>query len=307
MRKSEKRSDLATDIPKTFRLLNRDGTFNIERKSSNLFKANDLYHSLLSSSWKTFILYLIAIYFLINTFFAVLYWLLGPGALEGASMTNPLIRFEECFFFSVQTLATIGYGKLTPISFEANMIMTVQALVGLFAIALQTGLVFARFSKPTSKVVFSNHALMQVIDGEVSLLFRVANARMNQIAEATAHVTMLITEVTKEGESYRNFHDLKLERSNSPVFALSWTIVHVIDKESPLFGKNLKELADANAEIFVNITGIDETFAQTVHARMSYVPSDILTNHRFSDIIKLTKRGKVTLDISKIHGFEPIG
>ena len=155
-------------------------------------------------------------------------------------------------------------------------------------------------------MVFSEHAVINNQDGELNLVIRIANARMNQIVEANAHVTLLKTEVTLEGETYRNIYDLKLERSNSPIFALSWTIMHPIDPHSPLKNMTLQQMIDSQVEIFVNITGIDETFAQTVYSRYSYTPKEIVFNHKFMDMIKRTKRGKVTLEIDKIHEIEPL-
>ncbi len=289
-----------------YRLLNRDGTYNIERRRSNPFFTNDLYHSLLSSSWMMFLSYILGIFLLINIAFATVYFLIGSNAIDGMVFSTPGQRWLECFFFSVQTFATIGYGKLTPKSLGTNIVVTVEALVGMFAVALQTGLVFSRFSRPTAKVVFSNNAVISNIDGQLSLIIRIANARMNQIAEASAHVVLLKNEQTTEGQSFRNFYDLELERSNSPVFSLSWTIVHPITKTSPLFNMSLEKMAEAQVEIFISVTGIDETFAQPVHSRFSYIPKDILLDFRFADMIKRTSKGHLTLEIEKIHVVEPI-
>lgn len=274
--------------------MNPDGSLRVIRKGARSSAARDLYHSLLRLSWPRFMLVLTGFYFAINLAFASGYLLCGPGALEGAS------GFMDAFFFSVQTFATIGYGRITPVGLPANLLVTFEALVGLLGVALSTGLLFARFSRPTARVRFSNRALITPHDGVNSLVFRVANERLNQVLEARVRVTLIKDEVSQEGERYRNLHDLVLEREVSPIFALSLLVVHPITPQSPLHGMTLEQLRDAHAELVVSITGTDETFSQQIHARRSYTSDEIAVDRSFADMLSRTEDGYVLVDLSKI-------
>jgi inward rectifier potassium channel len=287
------------DNNSSWRLLNRDGTFNVARRGRRVV-SHDSYHSLLSLNWQKFLLLLVFTYVVINTTFAILYVACGDGALSGISQEGFLKHFSDAFFFSVQTFSTIGYGKITPESIPANLLVTIEALTGLLSVALATGLIFARFSRPTARVLFSEVAVIDSHDATPSFIFRMANQRQNQIYEATVKVVMSISEMTKEGVRFRTFYDLKLERSMSPLFALTWTIVHPIEKDSPLFGKSKQDLIDAEVEILVTMTGLDETFSQTVHARFSYIPKEIRWNKKFADMLGRND-GLVTVDMSRMH------
>ncbi len=259
----------------------------------------DLYHFLLTTSWSRFFAIVIVGYILMNLVFAALY-LLDPGALEGGTGH----RFFDAFFFSVQTMATIGYGKMTPKTGFANILVTIEALFGLLGTAMATGLMFAKFSKPTSRVRFSKQVLIQRRDGAPTLLFRMANERSNQILEAQVHVALLLDETTKEGERLRKLRDLRLVRDTTPTFGLSWTVFHVIDEQSPLAGMSSEDLAKKNASIIVSLMGLDDTLSTTVHARQFYALEDIVFGQRFKDIITIDAEGVRTLDIGKIDETE---
>lgn len=236
-----------------------------------------------------------------NVLFALAFLLCGPGALAGADLSSESHRFFDAFFFSVQTLATIGYGRITPMGLPANFLVTFEALLGLTGLALVTGLLFARFSRPTARVTFSRMAVVNTHDEIPSLIFRIANERLNQIVEAQVTVVLSRNEVTAEGEKYRTFCDLKLERRRSPVFALTWTIVHPMDEESPLYGVSPEELLESEAELIVSLTGIDDTFSQTIHTRFSYTPQEILWDHGFADILNRTDEGLLMVDFDRLH------
>jgi inward rectifier potassium channel len=296
-----------------WRFLNHDGTFNVERvdRPTRKFYRTDLYHRFLSLSWRQFFIAVALSYFVLNVLFGLGYFAAGPSALSHSDGTPVPIhlfdRFMECFFFSVQTLATIGYGKLVPNSIISDLLVTIEAFVGLLIVALMTGLVFARFSRPTARVVFSKAAVINSHDGTPSLIFRMANLRTNQIVEAGIKVSFACNETTSEGEHYRNFYDLQLEREESSMFVLSWTVVHPIDAKSPLYGLTHEDLVERQSEILILMTGWDETFAQTIHARHSYSPDEILFNHRFTDMIHLDEdRKKLLMDVRKIHEVEAI-
>lgn len=287
------------------RYLNRDGSFNVVRPKSRGAIRQDLYHWFLTIRWSGLIATILSVYITINIIFAGLYVACGPDALSGSSWrgsTAPFTtRFMDAFFFSVQTFATIGYGKLVPNGLIPNLLVTLEALVGLLGVALATGLVYARFSRPKARLLYSNVAVITSHDKIPSLMFRMANLRMNQIVEATVTVTFVRTETTTEGESYRTFTELALERRRNPMFVLSWLVVHPITKDSPLHGLTLQDLQETNAEILVSLTGIDEVFSQTIHSRFSYAPEDLRFRHDFVDIIHRGAGGKAELDVERIH------
>jgi inward rectifier potassium channel len=289
-----------------WRLLNRNGTFNIEQKDPAGAIKSDLYHWFLTLKWKKLYAFICLGYLSINIVFALLYLACGPDALSDTAITAStpfVVRFEDAFFFSVQTFATIGYGKLVPNGLLPNLLVTLEAFVGLIGFAMATGLVFARFSRPTARVIFSNYAVINEHDKTPSLMFRLANLRANQIVEAVVSVNLSIQETTAEGETYRTFYELKLEQHRSPIFIMTWLVVHPITPDSPLFGMNDQKLRDAQAEIIVSLTGIDNSFSQSIHARFSYTPEDILWNKRFRDMVTRpsSAHAKAIVDIGKIH------
>lgn len=256
----------------------------------------DLYHRTLTAGWCGFFGIGAGLYLLANAVFALLY-LIEPGSIANAKPG----AFADAFFFSVQTMATIGYGQMAPATLYANLLMTVETGVGLMFIALTTGLVFARFSRPTARVLFSAVAVIGPYDGRPTLSVRLANERQNQILAAEVTMTLIRDEYSLEGDLRRRFHDLKLVRHRSPVFALTFTVMHEIDADSPLYGANAETLAAANAELVVTATGIDETLAQPVHARTSYLTHEILWERRFTNILGWTEDGQRAIDYRRFH------
>ena len=261
----------------------------------------DLYHVLLTMSWRRFWLQAIGIYATVNHVFAGLY-LLQPGGVSGARPGS----FLDAFFFSVETLATIGYGAMWPKSLYANLLMTAEAFCGLALTAVATGLIFARISRPTARVMFSRWAIVTEVDGAPTLLLRAANVRVNQILEAEVSLSLARGGVTREGVKYRRFVDLKPARARTPLFALTWSIMHVVDETSPLYGATRESLTADDAEIIVVLSGVDETFAQRIHARYSYLPDDIAFGRRFSDMISATPDGRRVVDYSRFHELRPL-
>jgi inward rectifier potassium channel len=235
----------------------------------------------------------------------VLFTLCGPDALTGMPATTGREQLARAFFFSVHTLPTIGYGQIVPVTLGANLLMTAQSIAGLFDLALVTGLVFARFSRPTADIVFSRRAIVAPYRGLTAFQFRIANRRRNRLVELEAkmHFTRLEGE---PGRRKRRFYDLDLERRKVTFFPLSWTLVHPIDDDSPLLGLGPEELAASEAEFLVMLTGIDETFSQTVHARSSYRPGEILWQARFDKIYQRVGRsGSLAIDLRRIHSLRP--
>ena len=281
------------------------GQLNIARDRFQWRRLVDSYHGLLSISWRRFFAFLVAFYLVVNLVFAGAYFACGRGALVGLENPSEVSRFIECFFFSVQTFATIGYGRINPSGILPNLIVTAEAFFGLLSVAMMTGLVFARFSRPTARVLFSQKALISTDDGKPVLVFRVANQRLNQISEARMNVAFLKNERNREGEWFGKLYDLKLQRDYSPMFALSWTAIHVIDEQSPLQGMGRSAWLESEAEILVSLTGVDETFAQSIRARHSYALEDVVWGGHFKDMISRTEDGKVKIDLSLLSDIVP--
>lgn len=282
------------------RLLNRDGTFNVEREGLTPFASLSLYHFLLTVSWPRFLAFVSAGFLLVNALFAAAYTALGPGALGGVTATSVGERFVKGFFFSIQTLATIGYGAVHPASMAANLVVTIEVLVGLMGLALATGLVFARFSRPTAKILFSDSALIAPYHGGTAFMFRIVNGRSNQLIEVTAQVSL-----SRRRAGRREFDQLPLERDRVTFFPLSWTVVHPITPESPLWGMTEEELLAADAEFFILLKGLDETFSQEVHARSSYKAEELVWGARFVNVFHLDREdGRLGIDITRISEIE---
>jgi inward rectifier potassium channel len=256
----------------------------------------DLYHRTLTVGWPAFFAIESMIYIVANVIFGALY-LLEPGSITAAHPGS----FADAFFFSVQTMATIGYGVMSPATFYANLLMTVETAAGLLFLALTTGLFFARFSRPTARVLFSRVAVVGPYNGMPTLSVRLANQRQNQLLAAQVTMTLVRDEVSSEGELTRRFYDLKLVRDRSPVFALSFRAMHPIDRDSPLYGMTYEKLAEQHAEIVVIASGVDETLVQPVGARTSYLPHEILWAHRFVDIFGWTEDGRRAIDYRRFH------
>jgi len=240
-------------------------------------------------------------------FFAALFVLFGPDDLLGPGIEMLGGRLSQAFFFSIQTFATIGYGQVGPNGLAANLIVTVEALVGMMYQALATGLLFARFARASAEVMFSRLAVIAPYNNGLSLQFRIANIRRNEIIEMQVQVLYSAMEPDGRGGTVRRYTQLPLERNRVVFFPLSWTIVHPIDTASPLFGKTYADLTAANAEVLVLLSGIDETFEQTVHARSSYVPDEIAWNARFvSMYLPATAGSPLAVDLKRLHQIEPI-
>jgi len=285
------------------RLLNRDGTFNVRRNDLNPFHPYNAYHTLLSQPVPRLLALMAAGYVATNLLFACLYWLAGPDALAGAAL-SPLARFEDCLFFSVQTLATIGYGKLVPNTRAANGLVAVEALVGLLGFAILSGLLFARFTRPTAKIRFSRNALIAPYENGWALMFRLVNLRNHDLTDVHA-VVSFARWIDENGKRRRRFDQLALEREFIIFMPLHWVVVHPITETSPLRGLTLESLDSADPEIVCLISADDETFAQTVHAKTSYDKSDIAWGARFVDMY-LQDTDRVAIDLTRLNETEPV-
>ena len=290
------------------RLLNRDGSFNVVREGLGLLATLAPYHLLLSISWAGFLGVVALLYFALNLVFAVAFLACGPDALAGPGSHMLGGRFSQAFFFSVQTFATIGYGQIGPNGFGANALVTIEALVGLMYQALATGLLFARFARPNAAILFSSHAIVAPYADIQALEFRVVNQRRrNEIIELQAQVLYTALETERDGRIIRRYRLLPLERNKVTFFPLTWTIVHPIDENSPLARKTREDLEREEAEILVLLTGVDEAYEQTVHARTSYRTDEIIWNARFRSVFRGESPSHLlSVDVSRLHDIEDV-
>ena len=263
------------------RLLNRDGSFNVKRKGLPFWSSFSFYHALLTMPWWKFFLTAASWYFLANAIFALAYLACGPDALNSSVTGMENHTFWRAFFFSVQTLATIGYGHVFPVGLAANTVVTLESLVGLLGFAIITGFLFARFSRPTAKILFSRQAVIAPYQGYSAFEFRAANARSNELIEVSAQV-MLSRFEDVEGISTRRYYPLPLERPTVVFLPLTWTVVHPIDETSPLQGETPESLKSSRTEFLVLLKAFDETFSAVVETRTSYIPDEVLWNTRFA-------------------------
>lgn len=279
----------------------RNGRFHILRSGVWYSYWREPYHLLLTIPWTGFLALTVFSYGMTNAIFALLY-LAQPESIANAKPGS----FLDAFFFSVQTLASIGYGAMYPQTIYANTIVTIEAMVSLVGIALLTGLAFARFSRPTARVAFSQSAVIAPHEGAPTLMFRAANQRRNQILEAQVRLYLMRDEVSTEGQFMRRFYELKLLRSRTPSFTLTWTILHAIDEHSPFYGATPESLAQMRASLVVSLTGVDETVSQAIHARHTYSGQDILWNYRLVDIFHETAEGHRYIDYNRFHDVVPL-
>ncbi|MGB7201644.1 MAG: ion channel [Pyrinomonadaceae bacterium] len=287
------------------RLLNADGTFNVQRTGLPAVTSLNLYHILLSMKWRTFLLLVLLLYFVSNIVFGVLYASFGASALVDTSAEPTSNLFVRGFFFSVQTFATIGYGTIHPVGIVPNLLVTIESYYSLLANALITGLVFARFARPVAKLIFSDVAVIAPYRGIEGLMFRLVNGRSSQLIEVEIKV-LFARFVNENGWAVRRFDFLDLERSKVTFLPLSLTVVHPIDDDSPLKGLTSEDYIRTDAEVLILITAIDETFAQTVHTRSSYKPDDIRCGHKFVSIYNEVADGEpISIDIRKLSMIEP--
>ena len=286
------------------RLLNRDGSFNVARRGLSFRSSLSLYHWFLTIAWWKFLAIVTLVYFMANVAFAFGYVLCGPGALAGAGCGASGCGLAQAFFFSAETISTVGYGHILPVSVAANLLVTLESFVGLLGLALAASLLFARFSRPNARIIFSQSAIIAPYQGITAFEFRIANARSNQIIELAAQVLFSRLEKS-DGKSVRRFYPLALERDKVTFFPLSWTIVHPIDETSPLSGLRHEDLRASDAEFLILLSGIDETFSQTVHTRSSYKADEIVWNAKFANVFnRRADNQPITIAIDRLHQVE---
>lgn len=280
------------------RILRHDGSLNVVRLGGGFWRSLNLYQHMLTVTWPRFFLYVLVFYILANAVFATLYIAAGPGSIQGGEPNAP---WHNAIFFSVQTIATIGYGQMTPKGNMANALVAVEALSGLMGFALITGILFARFSRPNAHILRSNVALVAPYQNtRTALMFRIANGRSSQLIDIRATVTYSWMD---RATNLRRFRQLPLERDNVVLLPTQWVIVHPINSDSPFFQLNQQQILDADPEVFVSLSAIDETFSQSVHSRFSYADAEIIHGAKFTDIFGSTPDGVVTIDLSRLSDF----
>ncbi len=286
------------------RFLNRDGSFNVQRDGLNRFSFINLYHWLLTMPWKKFLGIVTLIYFAINVIFAAGFLLCGADSLADTSNIPFQNSFLRAFFFSVQTFATIGYGTLHPNGFAANFIVTVESLVGMLSQALVTGMLFARFSRPTAKIKFSEVAVIGPYRDQKGFMFRLVNERLNQLFEVEAKI-LFARFVDENGNKVRRFDLLNLERNRVSLMPLAWTVVHPIDENSPLRNLSEQDLIASETEFLILLSATDETFSQSIYARSSYKPQEVIWNAKFANIYNNEEAAsKISIDVKRLSEIE---
>jgi inward rectifier potassium channel len=287
------------------RLLNRDGGFNVKREGLSLLHSLSAYHYFLTMSWTRFLALVSGVYLLANGLFAVAYVACGSDALTGFPAMGRGERLANAFFFSVDTLATIGYGSIAPTNTLSNVVVFFESLAGLLGFALVAGIVFARFARPMAQIVFSDKAIIAPYRGSTAFMFRIVNQRSNELVQLETQVMLTRRKRGVDGE--REFIPLKLERDTVVFFPLTWTIVHPIDEKSPLHGMTERDLLGCDSEFLILLNGFDETFSQTVHTRSSYRGDEVVWGAKFTSIFNPPKPdGTLSVDIRKLHDIERV-
>jgi len=284
------------------RFLNKDGSFNVQRQGMG-WQSISVYGSLLTTPWSVFFLAMGGLYLTLNALFGLAYFWLGAGALSEEPLSG-MPHYLACFFFSVQTFGTIGYGHVYPLTEAANLVVTAEAFISLLGVALATGVLFARFSRPQSRILFSHHAVVAPFQGGQALMFRLVNGRRSQLMNARIEAVHTQFEVMADGRRVRRFTALTLERAQVTLLPLAWTIVHPITPQSPYWQISPQQLAESDAEIMVIFNATDEAVQQTIHARSSYKPHELRWNERFADLYRRTPRGELYVDVEKLHDTE---
>ncbi len=279
------------------RTIEKDGSFNVRRRGGvNV----NFYLFLIDTTWPKFVAIVAAAYLIVNLLFAALFIAAGTQHLAGANTNTGVGPFESAFFFSVHTLTTVGYGSVYPVGMAANIIAALEAMTGLMGFALATGLLYGRFSRPSAKIAFSDVMIVAPYQDGTSLQFRIANQRDNVLLELEANVLMMYVDKT-EGEARRKFIALNLERSSVYFFPLTWTVVHPITADSPIYGKNAGDLAEMQAEFLILIKAFDDTFSQIVHGRYSYRHGEVIWGARFQPAFFVDRTGDMVLELNRVN------
>ncbi|MFL5752142.1 MAG: ion channel [Bacteroidia bacterium] len=286
------------------RFLNRDGSVNIIRRGRRLSDSVDIYHTLITMPWTKFLWIVIAGYILVNIFFATLYYAIGYQDFGNLHHVSPAGDFMDLFFFSAQTITTVGYGYVYPKSVSASTIAAIESMLGLLGFALATGVLYGRFSRPKADILYSRHMLVSPYKEMTGLMFRIANSKQNELIEIEAQVVLAMTNTETKN---RMFLSLPLERQKINFLPLNWTIVHPIDENSPVYGFSHEDLVKGDVEVIILVKAINDTYSQTVYSRISYKFNEIVHGAKFKPMVSDTNHnGRVVIDLSQIHDYEMV-
>lgn len=287
------------------RLVNTDGTFNYRRVNDRRSILADAFHSLVAMSWGKFGLMILGTFIVTNLLFAVVYYAIGIEHLAGVIGTTFFEQFSEAFFFSTQTLTTLGYGRISPTGFLTSLVASIESMLGLISFALATGLLYGRFSHPDAKLLYTEKAIIAPYRGGIGLMFRTVNGRRTQLIEVEATVMLARNEMI-DGKPLRKFYRLDLELPRINYLALSWTIVHPISESSPIFGLTLEDMKEADTELLVMLKAFDETYSQTVYSRTSYSSDQFIWGAKFVTMMSADDDGVTVLDLDKLNAYQAV-
>ena len=277
-------------------LVNSDGTLNIKKVGLKKSFLDDFYHTLMKMSWVQYFAFFILGYLSVNCFFATIYYLGGDNIINAKANS-----FWEAWLFSFQTSTTLGYGYMLPKTAFANVVVIFDALSGILFVALSTGMAFSKFSRPTSRVIFSDKMILCQFNGKNTLMFRIGNARSSHIVDAELRVVALLPETTLEGVKMKRLYELPLVTSKTPIFGISLVAMHIIDQESPLYKFGKEQIHEKELSFVVSFTGIEDVFSQSVHARKIYSYEHVVEAKKFEDILVENAAGDMVLDYQKFH------
>lgn len=287
------------------RLITNNGQFNVKRQGQSFWAWLNTYNRLITIKWRVFFLLVLIVYLILNLVFAGLYYLIGVEHLVGVDMTNTHSQFWDAFFFSAQSLTTVGYGRIAPVGFAASFVAGIEALTGLMMFAIITGLLYGRFSRPNPRILFSKNILIAPYLDINALMFRMVNEKSNQIINM--EVSLVFSKVEeKNGVRNRQYYGLTLERAKVNFFPTNWTIVHAITEDSPFYGETPESLAAADAEFMIATQGIDDTFADAVHKRHSYFNDELVWGAKFRPMLENNGEESYILDLSKIDDYDNV-
>jgi inward rectifier potassium channel len=289
------------------RFINRDGTYNLKKTGVSFWDRFSLFHTMLSMPLWKFITVIVLFFLLINLLYTFIYYLIGAEGFTGVIAANDWQVFKELYFFSTETFTTVGYGRVNPVGDAVNMVAAIEAMSGFLSFAVATGLIYGRFAKPQSHIVFSDHALIAPYQDKTALMFRIATYKDNHnLTDAEIKVNMAMQVMENEKLMYK-FYEMPLERSKVDTLMMNWTVVHPIDEKSPLMGLTTEDFKTADVEVYVQVRGFDDVYSTTVIQRTSYTYDEIIADAKFVTMYRESEDGKTTiLELDKLSRYHKL-
>jgi len=309
IRENKKNQDLGLDRSgqkNRQRTVNPDGSFNMEKIGGKVLGNRNVYHWIITTSWRNYFLAVLSYYTVMNILFASGYYLIGVEELNGMRGETAFNQWLYCFFFSAQSFTTVGYGGIHPIGEAANFLAVTEALIGLMTFALATGTLFGRFSKPVSKIRYSKNIIINKYENGLGLQFMVANELRSNLLEVEARVNLSWLEKDENNKEVRRFEQLDLEIDKISMFVTSWTINHPITEQSILFGKTNEDLKQMDLEVFIQLKAFDDAFSQTIYSRYSYMFDQLIWGAKFKRPFYYNENGKMIMDLNKVGDWEKV-